>query len=102
MGAYRNGGWDSHRRESGIQPGHQFDCNASPQTLEDIELEYKKEVSELMKIRDKEEDEENVKHREVWPSLAHIFMHILSHNYYHSCTCHRAEIKKLVFDHFIC
>ncbi|MDG2861102.1 hypothetical protein P7M27_26000, partial [Vibrio parahaemolyticus] len=41
MGAYRNEGWDSHRRESGIQPGHQFDYNASPQTLEELELEYK-------------------------------------------------------------
>ncbi|KAL2954130.1 hypothetical protein AAZX31_19G204600 [Glycine max] len=65
MGAYRNEGWDSHRRESGIQPGHQFDYNASPQTLEELELEYKNEATELMKIRDREEDEENFKHREV-------------------------------------
>ncbi|XP_061366194.1 uncharacterized protein LOC133309438 [Gastrolobium bilobum] len=64
MGAYRNDGWDSHRRESGIQPSHQFDYNASPQTLEELELDYKNEASELMKIRDREEDEENFKHRE--------------------------------------
>ncbi|CAL0302376.1 unnamed protein product [Lupinus luteus] len=74
MGAYRNGGWDSHRRESGIQPGHQFDHNASCQTLEELELEYKKEASELMKIRDREEDEENFKHREAVRDLRENYM----------------------------
>ncbi|OIV95353.1 hypothetical protein TanjilG_07509 [Lupinus angustifolius] len=74
MGAYRNGGWDSHRRESGIQPGHQFDHNASSQTLEELELEYKKEASELMKIRDREEDEENFKHREAIRDLRENYM----------------------------
>ncbi|XP_027350180.1 uncharacterized protein LOC113861517 isoform X2 [Abrus precatorius] len=64
MGTYRNDGWDSHGRESGIQPGHQFDYNASPKTLEELELEHKNEAMELMKIRDREEDEENFKHRE--------------------------------------
>lgn len=65
MGTYRNDGWDSHRRESDIQSDHQFDCNAFPQTLEELEMEYKREATELMKIRDREEDEENFKHREV-------------------------------------
>ncbi|KAK7255665.1 hypothetical protein RIF29_29082 [Crotalaria pallida] len=74
MGAYRNGGWDSHRRESGIQPGHQFDYNASSQTLEELELECKKEASELMKIRDREEDEENFKHREAIRDLRESYM----------------------------
>ncbi|KAE9593766.1 putative transcription factor interactor and regulator CCHC(Zn) family [Lupinus albus] len=74
MGAYRNGGWDSHRRESGIQPGQQFDHNASSQTLEELELEYKKEASELMKIRDREEDEENFKHREAIRDLRENYM----------------------------
>nr|AGV54731.1 hypothetical protein [Phaseolus vulgaris] len=74
MGAYRNDGWDSHRRESGIQPGHQFDFNASPQTLEELELEYKNEAAELMKIRDREEDEENFKHREAIRDLREKYM----------------------------
>ncbi|KAL5155805.1 hypothetical protein HKD37_19G054807 [Glycine soja] len=74
MGAYRNEGWDSHRRESGIQPGHQFDYNASPQTLEELELEYKNEATELMKIRDREEDEENFKHREAIRDLSEKYM----------------------------
>ncbi|XP_027937247.1 uncharacterized protein LOC114191959 isoform X2 [Vigna unguiculata] len=73
MGAFRNDGWD-HRRESGIQPGHQFDYNASPQTLEELELEYKNEAAELMKIRDREEDEENFKHREAIKDLREKYM----------------------------
>ncbi|KAI4349760.1 hypothetical protein L6164_010320 [Bauhinia variegata] len=64
MGAYRNDGWDSHRRVSDIQPGNQFDYNAFPQTLEEFELEYKREAMAFMKIRDREEVEENFKHRE--------------------------------------
>ncbi|KAG4394043.1 hypothetical protein GLYMA_03G221000v4 [Glycine max] len=74
MGAYRNDGWDSHRRESGIRPGHQFDYSASPQTLEELELEYKNEAAELMKIRDREEDEENFKHREAIRDLREKYM----------------------------
>lgn len=72
MGAFKNDGWDSHRRESDIQSGHQLDYNAFPKTLEDLEMEYKREATELGKIRDREEDEENFKHREVMitmPSL---------------------------------
>lgn len=74
MGTYRNDGWDSHRRESGIQPGQQFDHNAPPHTLEELELEYKKEAMELMKIRDREEDEENLKHREAIRDLREKYM----------------------------
>jgi hypothetical protein len=33
--------------------------------LEELELEYKRDAMELSRIRDKEEDEENYKHREV-------------------------------------
>ncbi|KAF7818115.1 uncharacterized protein G2W53_023570 [Senna tora] len=63
MGSYRDG-WDSHRRESDIQSGHQLDYKAFPQTLEELEMEYKREATELVKIRDREEDEEIFKHRE--------------------------------------
>lgn len=65
MGTYRNDGWDSQAIESNIQSGHQFDSNAFPQTLEDLEMEYKREATELGKIRDREEDEEKFRHREV-------------------------------------
>ncbi|XP_012569657.1 uncharacterized protein [Cicer arietinum] len=74
ISTYRNDGWDSHRRESGIQPGQQVDHNAFPQTLEELELEYKKEAMELMKIRDREEDEENFKHREAIRDLREKYM----------------------------
>jgi len=33
--------------------------------LEDLEMEFKREATELARARDQEEDEENYKHREV-------------------------------------
>ncbi|KAK1559037.1 hypothetical protein Q3G72_009873 [Acer saccharum] len=62
MGGYRSDGWETERR--GADSGRQFEYPAVPQTLEDLELEYKREAMELGRIRDKEEDEENYKHRE--------------------------------------
>lgn len=64
MGAYRTDGWDSERRASDMQSGSQLELPSRPQTLEELELEYKREAMDLMRIRDKEEDEENYKHRE--------------------------------------
>ncbi|XP_028771054.1 uncharacterized protein LOC114728331 isoform X2 [Neltuma alba] len=74
MGTYRNGGWDSQARESDIQSGHQFDCNAFPHTLEELEMEYKREATELGKIRDREEDEENFRHREAVRDMRENYM----------------------------
>lgn len=65
MGAYRTDGWDSERRASDMQSGSQLELPSRPQTLEELELEYKTEAMDLGRIRDKEEDEENYKHREV-------------------------------------
>lgn len=65
MGGYKNEGWDPERRGSDTQPGRQFEYPVTPQTLEELELEYKREAMDLERIRDKEEDEENYKHREV-------------------------------------
>ncbi|GER28053.1 zinc knuckle (CCHC-type) family protein [Striga asiatica] len=49
-----------------------FNYPPFPQTLEDLELQYKREAMELARIRDTEEDEENCKHREalreIWES----------------------------------
>lgn len=64
-GGYRMGGWDSERRGSDMQSGRKFEYPVFPQTFEDLEFEYKREVVELEKIRDKEEEEENFRHREV-------------------------------------
>lgn len=48
-----------------MQSGHKFDYPALPQTLEELELEYKREAVDLARMRDKEEDDENFRHREV-------------------------------------
>ncbi|KHG13403.1 hypothetical protein F383_10009 [Gossypium arboreum] len=57
MGAYRTEGWDTERRGSDLQSGNQFEYHAFPQTLDELELEFKIEAMELGRIRDKEEDE---------------------------------------------
>ncbi|KAM1189930.1 hypothetical protein ACFX13_026376 [Malus domestica] len=64
MAAYRNDGWNSDKKGSDMQSSRQFDYSATPQTLEELELAYKREATELGRIRDKEEDEENYGHRE--------------------------------------
>lgn len=69
VGGYGNDGWDTERRGSEMQLGRQFEYPAFPQSLEDLELEYKREAMELARVRDKEEDEENYKHREVCSEL---------------------------------
>lgn len=41
------------------------DYSTFPQTLEELQLEYTRDAMEITQIRDKEEDEENNRHREV-------------------------------------
>ncbi|KAM4074095.1 hypothetical protein ACB094_10G067600 [Castanea mollissima] len=53
----------------------QFDYPAVPQTLEELEVEYKRDAMELGRIRDKEEDEENYRHRE--GGIPRQFQHLL-------------------------
>ncbi|XP_050237711.1 uncharacterized protein LOC126687261 [Mercurialis annua] len=62
---YRNDGQETERRGPDLQSGHQFEYPTFPQTLEELELEFKREATELCRIRDKEEDDENIKHREI-------------------------------------
>ncbi|XWS46538.1 hypothetical protein CRYUN_Cryun14cG0076300 [Craigia yunnanensis] len=64
MGANRTDRWDTERRGSDLHSANQFQYIAFPQTLDEFELEYKRGAMELGRIRDKEEDEENYKHRE--------------------------------------
>ncbi|XP_059629125.1 uncharacterized protein LOC132271692 [Cornus florida] len=77
MGAYRTDGWDSERRGSDLQSGRKFENPAFPQVLEDLELEHKREAVDLGRIRDKEEDEENYKHREAIRELRENYMNKL-------------------------
>ncbi|XP_042517978.1 uncharacterized protein LOC122091858 isoform X1 [Macadamia integrifolia] len=74
MGVRRNDGWDSERRAPDMHPEHKFEYSANPQTLEELELEYKREAMELGRIRDKEEDEENYKHREAIREMRENYM----------------------------
>lgn len=64
-GGYRFDGLDADRRGSDMQSCHKFEYPAFPQTFEEIESDYKREAMDLVRIRDKEEDEEIHKHREV-------------------------------------
>ncbi|KAL0329544.1 UNVERIFIED_CONTAM: hypothetical protein Sradi_4941100, partial [Sesamum radiatum] len=63
-GGVRTDGWNAERGVSNMQSGRNFDFPSFPQTLEELELQYKREAMELARIRDREEDEENGKHRE--------------------------------------
>lgn len=45
-----------------------------PQTLEELEMEFKRETMEVGKFRDKEEDEENHKHREYMRDMSENYM----------------------------
>ncbi|ESR57781.1 CCHC-type domain-containing protein [Citrus sinensis] len=74
MGGYRNDGWDIERRGSDMQSGHQFEYPAFPKTLDELELDYTREAMELGRIRDKEEDEENYKHRETIREMRESYM----------------------------
>ncbi|KAK9282045.1 hypothetical protein L1049_004957 [Liquidambar formosana] len=74
MGVFRNDGWETERRGSEMQSGRKFEYPAFPQTLEELELEYKREAMDLGRIRDKEEDEENYKHREAVREMRENYM----------------------------
>jgi hypothetical protein len=58
--------WCIERHDADSRSGLKFDMPSSHhQALEDLEMEFKREASELVKARDQEEDEENHRHREV-------------------------------------
>ncbi|KAL3497490.1 hypothetical protein ACH5RR_040222 [Cinchona calisaya] len=71
---YRTEGWDAERRVSDMPLGHKFDYPAFPKTLEELELEFKKEAMDLGRLRDKEEDEENYRHREAVREIRENYM----------------------------
>ncbi|KAL0312914.1 UNVERIFIED_CONTAM: hypothetical protein Sradi_5690700 [Sesamum radiatum] len=73
-GGVRTDGWNAERGVSNMQSGRNFDFPSFPQTLEELELQYKREAMELARIRDREEDEENSKHREAVRELRESYM----------------------------
>uniref|UniRef100_I1NLX9 CCHC-type domain-containing protein n=2 Tax=Oryza glaberrima TaxID=4538 RepID=I1NLX9_ORYGL len=56
--------WSTETRGTDSRLSLKFDLPSYPQTLEELEMEFKREAMELARARDKEEDEENYKHRE--------------------------------------
>ncbi|KAF6168592.1 hypothetical protein GIB67_005204 [Kingdonia uniflora] len=73
-GSHRIEGHDIERRGPDVHSSRKYDFSSFSQTLEELELDYKKEAVELEKIRDKEEDEENYKHRESTIELRENYM----------------------------
>ncbi|KAL2894343.1 Cytidylate kinase [Bienertia sinuspersici] len=74
-GLYRSQGWEIERQGSDVHSDNKFEHPSLPQTLEEVELEYKREAMDLARHRDKQEDEENLKHREVGVSV-HVQMRV--------------------------
>ncbi|KAG8045565.1 hypothetical protein GUJ93_ZPchr0008g12937 [Zizania palustris] len=56
--------WNFETRGTDLGLNLKFDLPSYPQTLEELEMEFKREAMNLTRVRDKEEDEENYKHRE--------------------------------------
>ncbi|PKA54679.1 hypothetical protein AXF42_Ash000514 [Apostasia shenzhenica] len=63
-GMHKRSGWDVGRSGTDSYLEQKSDFPTYPQTLEELELEFKKELTELERIRDQEEDEQNQKHSE--------------------------------------
>ncbi|RCV24129.1 hypothetical protein SETIT_5G059900v2 [Setaria italica] len=56
--------WGIERHEADVRSSLKFDVPSHQQTLEELEMEFKREATELARARNQEEDEENYKHRE--------------------------------------
>ncbi|XXG45428.1 hypothetical protein AAC387_Pa02g0512 [Persea americana] len=74
IGVQKIDGWDIERHGADIHSGRKFDYPAYPQRLEELEMEFKREAMEFGRLRDKEEDEENYKHRENIRELRESYM----------------------------
>ncbi|KAI3679557.1 hypothetical protein L2E82_51220 [Cichorium intybus] len=62
--AQRNKGWDADLQST----------SNGPHTLDDLHFQYKRDAMEITKIRDKEEDEENNRHREAVREMREDYM----------------------------
>ncbi|XP_064949411.1 uncharacterized protein LOC103996982 [Musa acuminata AAA Group] len=66
--------WDIERQRMDSHSEHKFDFSNYPRYLEELESEFKKEIMEIGRIHDQEEDEENYKHRECIRQLREDYM----------------------------
>lgn len=58
-------GWGIERHGGDACSSLKFDMPSHQQTLEELEMEFKREVTQLARAHDQEEDAENHRHREV-------------------------------------
>ncbi|KAF3781460.1 hypothetical protein EJ110_NYTH37053 [Nymphaea thermarum] len=63
-GLHRAGTWDVDRHALDVHTNHKYDFHSFPQNFEELDMDYRREVMELARWRDKEEDAESHKHRE--------------------------------------
>ncbi|XP_031504747.1 uncharacterized protein LOC116267260 [Nymphaea colorata] len=63
-GMHRAGTWDVDRHGLDVHTNHKYDFHSFPQNFEELDMDYRREVMELARWRDKEEDAESHKHRE--------------------------------------
>jgi hypothetical protein len=57
--------WGIERHGADVCSSLKFDMPSHQQTLEEVEMEFKREATQLARAHDQEEDEENHRHREV-------------------------------------
>ncbi|KAI3805897.1 hypothetical protein L1987_21785 [Smallanthus sonchifolius] len=77
--SYSDGSYDlndNHKygRGPSLQSSHKERYSTFAQTLEELELEYKRDAMDIAKIRDKEEDEENYRHHEAIKETREAYM----------------------------
>ncbi|KAK8934503.1 hypothetical protein KSP39_PZI014302 [Platanthera zijinensis] len=68
IGLHKRSGWDVGKSGMDSLFEHKPDISNRPQTLEELEMEFKREMDDLGSVRDQEENEEILKHREVFCS----------------------------------
>ncbi|KAJ6816659.1 uncharacterized protein M6B38_415155 [Iris pallida] len=66
--------WNMERYATDFRSEQKVEFPTFPQTLEELEMEFKREALEVGKFHDKEEDEENHRHREYVRELRENYM----------------------------
>ncbi|ONK61692.1 uncharacterized protein A4U43_C08F32580 [Asparagus officinalis] len=66
--------WNVERGRTDFHSEKGFSFPPNPQTLEELEMEFKREAMDIGRLRDQEEDEENYKHREYVRELRENYM----------------------------
>ncbi|KAL0927388.1 hypothetical protein M5K25_001553 [Dendrobium thyrsiflorum] len=74
IGLQKRSGWDVGKSEMDSLFEHKSGIPTYPQTLEELETEFKREINDLGRVRDQDEDEEIHKHRECIRDLNENYM----------------------------